>query len=413
MDFYNLQDFELKGKTVLIRVDINSPIEGGKIVDSERIAAHSETVKFLVERKAKVVVIAHQGRAGDRDFVSLRQHATLLSKHVGKTVSFYDELFSEKALETIGKLKNGQVLLLENTRFYSEETLEKSPKELSETILVKALAKACDLFVFDAFSAAHRSQSTVVGFCFKLPSAAGLVMQRELENISKVISSTSHPNVYILGGAKPDDCIKLLKSSLENGTIDKILTMGVLGELCAIARGTKLPTKWALLEKNGWTKSFQELKGLLQKYSTKIESPSDFAFSDGGKRREIPSVECNSDTPPVFDVGGKTIEKYKNEIKKARAIYLKGPAGNFEEKPFESGTKEIFWQVANTDAFVLVGGGHTVEALKKFKLKLYQNSFQSIAGGALIALLCGENFPAVEALKESKKLFGNGKTVRK
>ncbi|NUN11524.1 phosphoglycerate kinase [Candidatus Micrarchaeota archaeon] len=397
----NLDDFDFNEKRVLLRLDLNSPVIDGVVQDNERFAAHSETVKELLKKNASVIIIAHQGRPGDKDFVSLEQHAELLSKHVKKKVKFVSDLFGDCALSEIAKLKPGRALLLENLRFYSEELVEKN---FENTVMVSRLSKACDVFVDDAFSVAHRVQTSIVGFPKVMPSFAGRVMQREYAAISKAISNIERPYVMVLGGSKPDDVVKLLKHALSAGTADKILCSGVIGELLLLAKGEDLGYKSKWLEQQGYTKNLPELKTLVEKYSDKLVLPTDFALKDrDGIRLEVllkqlPSV-ANTESSMPGDIGSKTAYLFDSAIQQAKTVYYKGPQGIFEEPAFELGTRSVLKSIASCKGFVLMGGGHSLTALDKFNVSKKKVSHISIAGGALIAMLCGESLPGVEVLQ--------------
>lgn len=399
-EFKTLDDLQCENKTVLVRVDINAPFnpQAGKIDDSERFAAHAETIKELASKKAKVVILAHQGRAGDEDFLTLEQHAEVLGGHVKRKIKYVSDIIGSNAQGEIKKLAPGKILLLENVRFLAEEGLDKNH---DKTLFVKTLSPLCDAFVNDAFSAAHRSQTSLIGFTKTLPSYAGRVMDREYTSISKVLKSIQRPSVYILGGAKPDDVFSLMKYALENNTVDTILTSGVIGELCLLAEGKNLGSKTDWLKEKGFDALLPEVEKLVQKHGSKIETPSDFAFKDSDDIRvEIPIQQLPNAVKPVFDIGSATARRYADFVKQAKTVYVKGPLGKFEEPQFELGTKIVFQALEKTHAFTLMGGGHTLTALEKFGVSKKKISHISIAGGALVEMLKGKPLPAVEALKQ-------------
>lgn len=401
-EFKTLDDLQCENKTILVRVDINAPYnpQAGKIDDSERFAAHAQTIKELSNKKAKVVILAHQGRAGDDDFLTLEQHAEVLGAHMRKKVKYVSDIIGSTAQSEIKKLAPGKILLLENVRFLAEETLDKNQEK---TLLVKTLSPLCDAFVNDAFSAAHRGQTSLVGFTKVLPSYAGRVMEHEYTSIAKVIQNIERPSVYILGGAKPDDVFGLMKYALENNTVDHILTSGVIGELCLLAKGHDLGSKKDWLHEKGFDALLPEVEKLVAKYDAKIEVPSDFAFKDSDDIRvEVSLQQLPNTTKPVFDIGSATARRYAEFVKQAKTVYVKGPVGKFEEPQFELGTKTVFQALEKTKAFTLMGGGHTLSALEKFGVSKKKISHISIAGGALVEMLRGKPLPAVEALKQNK-----------
>lgn len=404
--FLTLDDVDVAGKTVLLRVDINVPYdpEAGRISDSERLRAHADTVRELADKGAKVVVLAHQGRRGDPDFIHLGQHATLLSKHSGKPVSFVDDIVGEKAESSIRKLKKGEVLLLDNVRFLDDETLEKPASEHAESKIVKTLAPLGDLFVNDAFSAAHRSHASIVGFTRVMPSAAGRVMERELKACEKALNPEK-PNMFILGGAKPSDCISIMKHMLSKDILDRVLSCGLVGQLILAARGAKLGAEnEAFLEKKKALPLLSEIEEMDRRYRDKIEAPIDVAVEVDDTRREL-SVDDLPTGHLIMDIGCRTVRKYSEILKDARTVVVKGPAGVYEKDEFQTGTRRLLETVAQLKAFTLIGGGDTSVAAERLGFRRSDFSYVSIAGGALITYLSGKPMPGVEALQEAAKRF--------
>ncbi len=398
-----MDDFNFKGKTVIVRVDFNSPVdpETKKILDDARIRAHGETtIKELVEKGAKVVILAHQGRKGEPDFIPTKQHAEILSKVLGKPVKYVDDLFGEKAKRAIKELKEGEVLVLENVRTYPNETKKGTPEEHAKSELVKNLAPLADIFINDAFAAAHRAHASIVGFTAVLPSAAGRIMERELKALSRVLESPEKPCIYILGGAKADDSLKISRYVLDNNIADYVLTCGVVGHVFLVAKGYNLgEPNMKFLEEKGLMNIVPGIRELMDKYPEKIRVPIDIAVEVEGKRKEI-SVDKLPTSHPIYDIGTETIKEYSELISKAKSIVLSGPPGVFERKEFVKGTKEILEAIASSKAFSLLGGGHTVAAVREIGLA-EKMSYISTAGGALIEFLMGEQLPGVTALQKA------------
>ena len=399
-----LDDFDFNGKTVLVRVDFNSPVdpETKKVLDDTRIRAHSVTIKEIADKGGKVVVLAHQGRPGEPDFIPLKQHAELLSKALGKPVKYVDDIYGEKAQKAIKELKNGEILVLENVRMYPEERKKKSPEEHAKSEFVKTLASLADVFVNDAFAAAHRSHASIVGFTVLLPTVAGRVMERELKALDKVLYEAEKPCIYILGGAKADDSLAITRYVLSNDIADKVLTGGVVGHLFLMARDVDIgPPNVKLIEKMELKPLIPGIKELFEKFPGRIETPVDVAVEVDGKRKEIPVSSLPTEYP-IYDIGTQTIEKYTKIIKEAKTIVVSGPVGVYEREAFSKGTKSVLEAVAESDAYTLVGGGHTVAATEEFGLA-DKMSYVSTAGGALIAYLMGEKLPGVVTLQKSTK----------
>jgi len=399
-----LDNVEVKGKRVFVRIDMNSPYDEAtkKIEPSERIKAHAETIRELAKKGAKVIVLAHQGRKGDVDCISLEQHAQALEKFVKRKVTFVDDIVGEKAKRAISSMRDGWIVVLDNVRFLDDETKYKTAEEYSQSTLVKELGPLCDLFVLDAFSVAHRAQASVVGLGLKGGAVAGRVMQRELEALDKV-SNPAHPVVFVMGGAKPDDSIVTLEKWLSEGKVDTALTGGVLGSIMVAAKGKKLGASDKYLEDKKLVEFIPKAKELLEKYGDKIAIPKDVAVEIDGKRQDISIRKLPSDGP-ILDIGKRTTTTYKKIVLGAKTIVVNGPMGVYEKEEFEYGTKKVFKAIekaSKAGAFSLLGGGHTISALAKFKIRQKNLGYVSLAGKALIAYLNGDKLPGVEMLKQA------------
>jgi len=398
-----LDDVAVEGKTVLVRVDFNSPIdmETKKILDETRIRTHGEaTIKELVQKGAKVVILAHQGRPGEPDFTSLEQHAVVLSKVLGKRIKYTNDIFGEKVQKAIRELQNSEVIVLENVRNFADERKKGTPEEHAKTEMVKKLAPLIDLFVNDAFAAAHRAHVSIVGFTAVLPSVAGRIMERELESLRKVLENPEKPCVFILGGAKADDSLEISKYVLDNGVADYVLTGGVAGHVFLVARGFDLgKPNVDFLQRKELMRIVPGIQELMQRYPDEIKAPLDIAVEVDGGRKEL-SVDELPTNYPILDVGAKTVENYTKIIGNAKSIVVSGPMGVYEKSDFVFGTKRIFGEVANSQGFSLAGGGHTVAALQKLELS-NKISYISTAGGALTEFLMGKKLPGVTALEKA------------
>jgi phosphoglycerate kinase len=398
-----MDDFDFKGKTALVRVDFNSPVDPNtrKILDDTRIRAHGETtINELAQKGAKVVILAHQGRPGDPDFIPLKQHAEILGKILGKPIKYVDDLFGEKAQNAIKGLKSGDILVLENVRIFPDEQKKGTPEEHAKTEFVRKLSPLADVFISDAFAAAHRAHVSIVGFTAVLPSVAGRIMERELRALNKVLHESEKPCVYILGGAKADDSLKISQYVLKNKIADHVLTGGVVGHLFLAAKGVDLgKPNMEFLEKKELMGLKPGIKELLNNYPDKIEVPVDLAVEANGKRMEI-TVKKLPTSYPIFDIGAETVKIYAQVIKTAKSIVISGPMGVFENKEFVFGTKKTFETIAASKAFSLVGGGHTIAAVEELGLAK-KMGYVSTAGGALIEFLMGEQLPGVVALEKA------------
>ncbi|MBI2452116.1 phosphoglycerate kinase [Candidatus Pacearchaeota archaeon] len=382
MKFRTLDDFNFKGKHVLVRTDINSEVENGRVILNDRIIETAKTIKELQKKRAKIVLLAHQGRPGDKDFTSLKQHAKLLNKFF--RVKFVQDIIGKKAIAEIKNLKDGQAILLENVRYLKDEM---SPS--IKNSLIKTLAPLFDIYINDAFSVSHRSQTSVVSFPQILPSGIGRTMEKELKSLEKIKLRNT---LFILAGSKTEENLSLLKK-IKNKK--NVLACGIFGQLCTIAKGKNLGAQNKFLADK--LKFVPELKSLVKN----IRTPIDFAVKVNNKRKELSLNEFPSKYE-IFDIGKKTILKYKKRIKKAKSIFMKGTVGYCEEKQFCLGTKKILEAIASSKSFSILGGGHTNSALKKLKINKDKFDYVSLSGGALVEYLAGKNLRGLEALKKRK-----------
>uniref|UniRef100_A0A7C4FEK1 Phosphoglycerate kinase n=1 Tax=Thermofilum pendens TaxID=2269 RepID=A0A7C4FEK1_THEPE len=400
--FKTLSDVEVSGRTVGVRVDFNSPVDPvtKKLLDTSRIRAHAETtLKELVERRAKVVVISHQGRKGDPDFTSLREHAEKLAEMLPAPVKFVDDIFGEKAVASIQALGEGEVLVLENVRYWDGETKSASPEQHFKSELVKRLGPLFDVYVVDAFSAAHRPHASLVGFAPVVKHyVAGRVMEKELKALYRVRNNPERPCVYILGGAKAEDTADVLESVLGENIADTVLTGGLVANLLLHSRGFRLgDPNVAVLRDKGFLELEPRLRSILDKFGDRIVLPEDLAVDEGGRKElDLQSLLTQN---LIKDIGSKTIEKYARIIKDAKTIVMNGPMGVFEESEFSAGTRGVFEAIASSKAFSLIGGGHTIAAASKLGYA-DKVSHVSTGGGALIEYLTKGTLPVVEVLKQ-------------
>lgn len=402
-EYNTLDDFDVENRTVLLRVDFNMPLDKKTldILDDTRIRLVLPTIQELVNKKAKVVIIAHQGKQGSWDFISMEKHAKMLQRLLGKPVTFVDDIFGEKARNAIKNLKPGDIVFLDNVRKFSGETEKKTPEEHAKSELVKNLAPIADIYVNDAFAAAHRAQCSLTGFTAVLPSCAGRLMEKELTSLEKVVKSPEKPSVFLFGGAKFSDAIVTIDRVLQNKIADKVLLTGLPANAFLKAEGYNLGEKnEEALAEEGTPEQYEEIKKVLAKFKDRIILPVDFAVARNEKREEIDIKKLPAENN-LFDIGEKTIDNFKTVLSGAKTVFLSGPCGVFENNLFKKGTKEIFTAVANSKAFTIVGGGHTVAAIEQLKLNS-KISHISTGGGSLEKFMMGEKLAVVEALKQAK-----------
>ena len=396
-----LDDIDVSNKKVLLRVDINSPVDKntGKLLDDSRIKAHSYTIKTLLEKGNAIVILSHQGRPGDDDFISLQQHAELLSKYVGTNVEFIEDIIGPYAIEKIKKIEKGQVYLLENVRLISEELIEAPPAQQAKTFLVRKLSPLFDVYVNDAFAAAHRSQPSLVGFPLVLPSAAGKIMEREVSALAKIFNPEDSPKIFVLGGGKVSDTLKIIEHLSKNRMADRILTGGLVAELFAVAKGINLgKANLQVLESKGLLSLVPRARKLLLS-GAPVEIPVDFVTEK--TNGEISEEPTNNVTGVIKDIGSTTIEIYSSFIKEAKVITLRGPMGVIEDERFRNGTKSLLKAAFESPGYVIIGGGHMISMVDK-GIEINESKVHiSTGGGALLLFLAGDKLPALEALHMS------------
>ena len=394
-DLPTLDDVEIYNKSVLMRIDINAPIVDSTILDTTRFESHIPTIKELED--TKLVLLAHQSRPGKKDFTTLKSHAETLSRLLGREVEYIDEIFSSRAVNKIKSLKKGEILLLENVRFYSEEQLKRSAEEHSNSHLVKNLKSYFDLFVNDAFSACHRPHASLVGFVPVIPSVVGRLVEKEVSALTTAIKSPGK-KVFILGGAKIEDSVKVMKNVLKKNIAEKVVLTGVVANYFLMLSGIDLgDVNKKTVEENKEGIDDEEMKELFEKYKNKIVLPIDFGIEIDGVRKDV-SIEEFDGSHRIMDVGIETISMLSKEIPKYDAAIINGPAGVFEDERFTLGTSEILKAVAKAK-FSVVGGGHISSAARMIGIDTKMDHV-STAGGACIRFLSGEKLVALEVIKE-------------
>ena len=388
-----LDDLDAEGKALGVRVDINSPLDGDGLADDARIRAHVDTIEELCRRGARVALLAHQGRPGGDDFSDLETHAERLDDLLDAPIDYCDATFTAAARERIADLENGEAVLLENTRFYSEEYMSFDPAEAAETYLVDKLAPALDAYVNDAFATSHRRQPSIVGFPTVLPSYGGRVMERELDVLGNIAESPE-PRVYVLGGAKVDDSIEVARSVLERGLADAVLTAGIVGNAFLLADGVSLGAASAAVVNERSHDAVKNAGDLLDDFSHRIYMPRDVAIERDGERVELDLDELPAENP-AMDIGARTLAAYADILEDAGTAILNGPAGVFEDERFEVGTRELY-MAATRSEMSIVGGGDTAAALRRLGVEGFDHV--STGGGAALNMLTGGSLIGVEVL---------------
>jgi phosphoglycerate kinase len=407
-NYLTLDDFELKDKRVLLRLDMNSPLDPATnhILDDSRIKAAKPTLKSLKE--ARTVVLSHQSRPGKDDFTSLQQHAEMLQKVCSQRVKFVEDVIGPSARDAIRATEKVEVLVLDNVRLCAEENLEDKGQKLAKTNLISRLAPLFNLYVNDAFATSHRAQASLVAFPYVLPSAAGRLLEKELSALNRLLKAPERPSTYLLGGAKIEDKVPVIENILASGKADHVLVGGNVGKVFLKATGQKFNAseeEWLLKANDQVLKATE----MLRRYGNRIVMPSDFGAVADGKRVEVDLAHLPM-AGDTMDIGSSTAEAFAKIIKESKTVVASGPMGVFEQNGFESGTREVLEAMANSGAFTVIGGGHMAGYAGMLGIA-DRFSHVSTAGGAMLSLLAGEELPAIVALVDSSKRYRKSRST--
>ena len=390
MNKKTIRDIDVKGKVVFSCVVFNVPLQDGKISDDTRIRAALPTIKYLADNGAKVLLASHLGRPNGEVVEELRlnEPAKHLADLLGKEVKKVDEAYGAGVKAEIETMNDGDILVLENVRFYPGET-KNDPK------LAKEFASLADIFVNDAFGAAHRAHASTTGIAHEIPAVAGFLMEKELEVLSKAMENPDRPFTAIIGGAKVKDKIGVIENLLDK--VDNLIIGGGLAYTFAKAKGLEIGKSLLEADKQDLALSF--LKKAEEK-GVKFLEPIDVVVADGfGEdvpRKVVPITEIPADWE-ALDIGPKTVELYSKVISESKLVIWNGPMGVFELNAFADGTKGVAQALADSDAYSIIGGGDSAAAAEKFHLA-DKMSHISTGGGASLEFIEGKVLPGVEAL---------------
>jgi phosphoglycerate kinase len=389
-----VKDVDVRGKRVLVRVDFNVPLADGTVTDDTRVRAALPTLRYLVDHGARVIVMSHLGRpkgAPDPAF-SLRPVRRVLQRLMGRNVVFVDDIVGAEAQEAVGRMVDGEIVMLENVRFEPGE-------KANDPAFAKRLAALADLYVDDAFGAAHRAHASTEGVTHLLPAYAGLLLAREVETLTDMLTDPQRPFVAILGGSKVSEKLGVIDRLLDS--VDSLIVGGGMCFTFLVAKGVDVGK--SLVEPD-WVEPCKALLAKALDKGVELLLPVDFVVADQIVDDAETKVVGREEIPPAMmalDIGPTTVELFKGTIGSAKTIFWNGPMGVFEMKPFENGTREVAAAVSrNNRAVSIVGGGDSVAALRKFDLE-ERVTFVSTGGGASMKLLEGAVLPGVEALLDA------------
>ncbi|MFX1375291.1 MAG: phosphoglycerate kinase [Promethearchaeota archaeon] len=404
IDYTSYKDVDLKGKKILMRVDINSNIDTEKmeIRDSPRIRVLATALNEYFKKSA-VIILAHQSRPGNEDFTDLDIHAKELEKHLGRPVKFVKDIYGEQAIQAIKDLKKGEVLVLNNVRKFEGEM--KNYKDFSEaenTEMIKTLFPLVDYVIVDAFGAAHRAHASIVGWPKMM---AGPITDKELDALKKIMQEPEKPMAMLIGGAKAIDKFKAMKFNFDNDKLDYALCSGLTAILIFEALGKDMGETNHKIIAEDLEANKEMIMETYEKYKDKIILPKDLIIDDNGSRKAIDIDEAGTYNTTTGDIGPKTVENFNEVLMKCKTIVANGPPGIFEEEVFRKSTNEIVdTMVAATkknNALSIIGGGE-MGAAASMAGKADDVSFISTAGGAMLEILSGNDLPMIRALREKK-----------
>lgn len=379
----------LEGKRVLLRTDFNVPMDKvGRITDTSRIVASLPTIKYLMEKKAKIIICTHLGKPDGFDIkLSLWPISLILMKYFPGKVLFSQKIVGDVVKEQIANMQNGSILLLENVRFDERETQ-------NDPTFVRELASLADIYVNDAFATCHRKHASTYGVSRMLPNAVGLLVEEELNMLSDATKNPKHPYLAIFGGKKVDDKIKVIESIMEKA--DSIIIGGAMAYPFLVAQGH--PKGANKINSESIEIAFNLLEKA-KKTGKKILLPVDHIVLTTDKKQRIITVEDFADNMVGYDIGPKTVKLFENEIFYARQIIWNGPLGMFEDKRFNDGTKKIAEAIAQSRAYSIVGGGDTAAAVKQSGKADYMG-YISTGGGATLKFLENNSLPCIDIIQE-------------
>jgi len=399
LNFLTLDDFDTKGKTVFLRVDINCPIDPKteEISGTTRIEESVDSIKDL--KNAKLVLGSHQGRVGNKDYTEMEKHVQVLEKLLDRKVKYVEDVIGPQAQNEIKSLQEGEILLLDNLRLCAEENYEFPPADAAKTVMVKKLSKFFDLCVLDSFPSAHRSHPSIVGFAYLLPTCAGRIVEREIRKLNEILNEAKGPHVVVLGGAKVSDRLEALRTLIKNGRAEKVLLTGVIANVFMRAQGR---IQFPLGIKNE-EELIAKAHSLIGEYPDIFSTPVDVAINREGSRIEM-DVYTVRKGDQIHDIGLKTVDYYLESISNAGTVFINGPAGAFENDNFNIGTLGLLTGAASSSARTIVSGGHLTSALKKYGLE-EKIDYINTAGGALVLYMSGIKLPMIVSLEESAKRY--------
>lgn len=387
-----VQDMDVSNKTILLRCDFNVPIKKNQVYDDKKLVASLETINYLKEKNCKIIILSHLGKVKseqDKNIYSLKPVADYLNKKFNLNVGFYNGQ-KDKIADRLRTMQPGDILLLENTRFEDVPNNMESGNDMQLSMFYASLA---DLFINDAFGSCHRAHASTVGVAKLLPSGIGFLVQKELENLNKLIDNPERPFTLIMGGAKIDDKIPMIKSLINE--CDYLLLAGGIANTFLAA--LNIEVGFSLINKD----LIPEVNEIMKQNKSKFMLPLDAIVGNKYDNNYVKYQLINqvSKDDIIYDIGTKTIEKYKQAINLSKTIFVNGTMGMYEDEKFANGTKLMFRLLAESDATVIVGGGDSASAVEKLGFA-DRVDYISTGGGASLEYITNKSLPAIDVIKD-------------
>lgn len=387
-----VQDMDVSNKTILLRCDFNVPIKKNQVYDDKKLVASLETINYLKEKNCKIIILSHLGKVKseqDKNIYSLKPVADYLNKKFNLNFGFYNGQ-KDKIADRLRTMQPGDILLLENTRFEDIPNNMESGNDMQLSMFYASLA---DLFINDAFGSCHRAHASTVGIAKLLPSGIGFLVQKELENLNKLIDNPERPFTLIMGGAKIDDKIPMIKSLINE--CDYLLLAGGIANTFLAA--LNIEVGFSLINKD----LIPEVNEIMKQNKSKFMLPLDAIVGNKYDNNYVKYQLINqvSKDDIIYDIGAKTIEKYKQAINLSKTIFVNGTMGMYEDEKFANGTKLMFRLLAESDATVIVGGGDSASAVEKLGFA-DRVDYISTGGGASLEYITNKSLPAIDVIKD-------------
>ncbi|HVC58310.1 MAG TPA: phosphoglycerate kinase [Candidatus Acidoferrales bacterium] len=400
LHMHNLPD-DLTNLVVAMRVDINSPVNSdGMITDNAKIRAYKEDITWLTQRGAKVLVLSHQGKEGESDFISLEQHRRVLSDILFNVVKFVDHYKADLKAE-IGAMKAGEVMLLDNIRRSVDETKDVIGDAHCNSEIARKLKEVAHIYIQNAFATIHRNHASMVAPPYEIPAFVGNSLVNEFKALEKILDDDASSRMFIIGGGKVKDGVKYVKGILDSGIAGKVFIGGLIGNVFLIAEGKSIGKETeAFTEK--YAKEIPNVKEMLASHRDRIILPMDVAVSRG-KNREEYGVDHIPKEASALDIGPKTAEMLSRELKEVKSVIMRGPLGKIEEPIFNIGTRFVLEELARRGIYTVLAGGHTQRIAEELGVAEKLPGYKCTGGGALVTAATGMELPGIEAVQKNSK----------